>query len=75
MVPIYYVAYRIGAAVTALLFALGNFFLGVYLGRSSVASAYGAAGSIVLILLWVYYCAQIIYFGAQFTRLYAQKGG
>jgi membrane protein len=47
----------------------------LYLGRSSVASAYGAAGSLVIVLLWVYYSAQILFFGAQFTRLYADRFG
>jgi membrane protein len=65
----------VGAFMTALLFNLGKFLLGMYLGRSSVASAYGAAGSLVIILLWVYYSAQILFFGAQFTRVYANRCG
>jgi membrane protein len=64
-----------GALLTALLFNLGKLVLGFYLGRSSVASAYGAAGSVVIVLLWVYYSAQIVFFGAEFTRVYASKRG
>jgi len=60
-----------GAGVTALLFTVGKFLLGWYLGRSSIVSAYGAAGSIVLVLLWVYYSAQILFFGAEITKAYA----
>jgi membrane protein len=63
-----------GAAMTALLFAVGKYLIGVYLGRSS-ASAYGAAGSLVVLLLWVYYAAQILLFGAEFTKVYAFKHG
>jgi membrane protein len=65
----------IGAVITALLFNLGKWLLGLYLGRSSVASAYGAAGSLVIVLLWVYYSAQILFFGAKFTQIYANKFG
>jgi membrane protein len=65
----------IGAAVTALLFAIGKFGIGMYLGKSSVASSYGAAGSIILVLVWVYYSSCILYFGAEFTRAYATRGG
>ncbi len=65
----------IGAIVTASLFTVGNFLLGLYLGKSGPASAYGAAGSLVLILLWTYYCAQIVYFGAEFTHVYAVSRG
>jgi membrane protein len=66
-----------GALVTALLFDLGKFLIGLYLGQSSVASSYGAAGSIVVLLVWVYYSAQIILLGAEFTRVYAEhrRGG
>jgi membrane protein len=60
-----------GAVVTAVLFTLGKYLIGLYLGRASVASAYGAAGSLVVILVWVYYSAQILLFGAEFTRAYA----
>jgi len=65
----------IGGALTAILFTLGKFLLGLYLARSTVSSAYGAAGSLVVILLWVYYSAQIIFFGAEFTQVYARKYG
>jgi membrane protein len=65
----------IGGALTALLFIVGKFALGMYLGRSSVASAYGAAGSLVILLLWVYYSAQIFLFGAEFTQVYANRFG
>jgi membrane protein len=65
----------IGAALTSFLFTLGKFILGFYLGRSSVTSAYGAAGSIVLILIWVYYSSQILFFGAEFTQVYANTYG
>lgn len=65
----------VGGVITALLFNLGKFFLGLYLGRASVASAYGAAGSLVVLLLWVYYSAQIVFFGAKFTQIYANHYG
>jgi membrane protein len=65
----------IGAVVTSLLFAAGKFLLGWYLGRSTTISAYGAAGSIVLVLLWVYYSAQILFFGAEITKVYANRFG
>ncbi|HZF09605.1 MAG TPA: YihY/virulence factor BrkB family protein [Thermoanaerobaculia bacterium] len=65
----------IGSAVTALLFEAGKFLIGLYLGRSSVTSAYGAAGSLVVILLWVYYSSQILFFGAEFTQVYARRYG
>ena len=64
-----------GAIVTTLLFMLGRFLIGLYLARSTVTSTYGAAGSFVLILLWVYYSAQIFLFGAEFTQVYANKYG
>lgn len=65
----------IGAAITALLFTIGKFLLGLYLGRGSFASTYGAAGSLVIILAWVYYSAQILFFGAEFTQVYARRFG
>ena len=64
-----------GAFVTAVLFAAGKFALGLYLGRSTVASVYGAAGSLIVILLWVYYSAIIFLFGAEFTQVYATMWG
>jgi membrane protein len=63
----------VGAFVTALLFNLGKFLIGYYLGRGSMVSIYGAAGSFIILLLWVYYSAQILFFGAEFTRLHARK--
>ncbi len=65
----------VGAAVTALLFTVGKFLIGLYLGTSSTASAYGAAGALVLLLLWVYYSAQILFLGAEFTQVYARQFG
>jgi membrane protein len=61
----------IGAALTALLFLIGKYLIGLYLAHGSVASAYGAAGSLVIILVWVYYASQILLFGAQFTQVMA----
>ena len=61
----------IGAVFTAALFSLGKYALGLYLGNSGVASGFGAAGSLIALLLWVYYSAQIFFFGAEFTRQYA----
>ena len=65
----------IGAAVTALLFSIGKVLIGLYIGRSSVASGFGAAGSLVVLLLWVYYSAQIFLMGAEFTWVYAHRCG
>jgi len=65
----------IGSLVTAFLFSAGKFAIGVYIGNSGIASTYGAAGSVILVLLWVYYSAQILLFGAEFTRAYAYRLG
>ena len=65
----------LGALVTAILFTLGKFAIGVYLGSSRVISTYGAAGSLVIILLWVYYSTQILFLGAEFTQVYACRYG
>jgi membrane protein len=65
----------IGSLVTALLFTAGKFAIGVYIGNSGVASTYGAAGSVVLILIWVYYSAQILLYGAEFTHAFAYRFG
>jgi membrane protein len=65
----------VGAAVTALLFTIGKSLIGLYLGRSTVASVYGAAGSLVVILLWIYYSAQVVFFGAEFTKVYSRRFG
>ncbi len=65
----------IGAAVTALLFAVGKLLIGLYIGRSGVASGFGAAGSFVVLLVWVYYSTQIFLLGAEFTWVYAHEHG
>jgi membrane protein len=65
----------IGASVTALLFTAGKVLIGLYIGHSSFSSTYGAAASLVVILLWVYYSAQILFFGAEFTQVYANTYG
>jgi membrane protein len=65
----------IGAGVTAALFAIGKVLIGLYIGKSTVASAFGAAGSLVVLLVWVYYSSQVFLFGAEFTRLYAEARG
>jgi membrane protein len=65
----------IGAAVTAFLFTVGKSLIGVYLGKSSFNSAYGAAGSMIVLLLWIYYSAQIFLLGAEFTRVFAYEHG
>lgn len=65
----------IGAAVTAFLFAIGKFLIGLYLGKASIASGFGAAGSLVILLLWVYYSAQIFLLGAEFTWVYSNTYG
>lgn len=65
----------LGAAITALLFTIGKSLIGLYLGNSSFSSTYGAAGSLVVILAWVYYSAQILFFGAEFTQVYARRYG
>jgi membrane protein len=64
-----------GGAVTALLFTVGKTVIGIYLGRAGVTSVYGAAGSFVLLLLWVYYSAQILFLGAEFTEVYSRRYG
>jgi membrane protein len=65
----------VGAAITSALFVVGKFAIGLYLGRSSVASTYGAAGSVVVLLVWVYYAAQILFFGAELSHVYAVRHG
>jgi membrane protein len=65
----------IGAAVTALLFTAGKVLIGLYLGHASVGSTFGAAGSLLVFLVWVYYSAQILFFGAEFTQVYARRYG
>jgi membrane protein len=61
--------------MTAILFAIGKWALGLYLGSGSAASAYGPASSLITLLLWVYYSSQILLFGAEFTQVYAGQGG
>ena len=78
MLPDTNVAWRdvwFGAAITALLFSIGKYLIGLYLGTSSVGSAYGAAGSLVVLVLWIYYSAQIMFFGAEVTQVWARKFG
>lgn len=65
----------VGAGVTALLFSVGKFLIGLYLGTAAVGSAYGAAGAFVVLLVWVYYSTQILLFGAELTYIYAQRFG
>jgi membrane protein len=74
-VPIAWRDVWVGAAVTSLLFGIGKFLIGLYLGKSSVASGFGAAGSLVVLLIWVYYSAQIFLLGAEFTSVYAHSRG
>jgi membrane protein len=65
----------VGALVTSTLFHIGKFAIGLYLGKASVGSAFGAAGSLAILLIWVYYSAQIVLLGAEFTRVYANRFG
>jgi membrane protein len=65
----------VGAALTSLLFTAGKFVIGFYIGKSVSASAYGAAGSLVIVVAWIYYSALLLYFGAEFTRVYAKRLG
>jgi membrane protein len=78
ILPAVRIAWRdvvIGAVITALLFSIGKWLIGLYLGNSAVASTYGAAGSVILVLIWVYYSAQIFLLGAEFTKVYAHRYG
>jgi len=65
----------VGAFVTAILFSIGKTLIGLYLGSSAVSTSFGAAGSLVILLLWIYYSAQILFFGAEFTQVYANQLG
>lgn len=65
----------IGACVTALLLAIGKLLIGIYIGKSGMVSGYGAAGSLVVVLLWVYYSAQLFLLGAEFTCVYSHTFG
>jgi membrane protein len=64
-----------GALVTSLLFTLGKLLIGLYLGKSGITTSYGAAASIITILLWIYYSSLILLFGAEFTKAYAESRG
>jgi membrane protein len=64
-----------GAALTSLLFVIGKSLIGWYIGSSAIASTYGAAGSLIVLLLWVYYSAQIFLLGAEFTKVFANRHG
>jgi len=78
ILPAVRIAWRdviVGSVITALLFTIGKMAIGLYLGNSAVASTYGAAGSVILVLIWVYYSAQIFLLGAEFTKIYAHKYG
>lgn len=74
-VPVEWRAALFGGAVTSLLFTIGKFVLAIYLGRASYSSMYGAAASIVVLILWVYYSGQIFFLGAEFTRTFARRDG
>jgi membrane protein len=74
-VPLTWRDVGMGAAMTALLFTAGKFVIGYYIGKSGVASAYGAAASIITLLLWIYYSSLILLFGAEFTKAYAESRG
>jgi membrane protein len=78
ILPSVHIAWKdvlIGSIITAALFSVGKALIGVYLGNSAVASSYGAAGSVILVLVWVYYSAQIFLLGAEFTKVYAHRYG
>jgi membrane protein len=74
-VPVNWSDVTIGALATAAMFTIGKSLIGIYLGRTVVASAYGAAGSLVILLLWIYYSALILFLGAEFTQVYARSRG
>lgn len=76
MLPSTYVAWNdvwYGAAIASFLFSVGKVLIGLYLGKTSLGSAHGAAGSLVILLIWIYYSAQIFYFGAEYSKLTAEK--
>jgi hypothetical protein len=64
-----------GALFTSILFSVGKLAIGLYLGKASVGDTYGAAGSLVVLLVWIYYSAQLVFFGAEFTQVYARHNG
>jgi membrane protein len=63
----------VGALVTAVLFAIGKYLIGLYIGKSAIASDFGAAGTVVVVIVWVYYSSQIFFLGAEFTRAWSLK--
>ena len=65
----------LGATVTSLLFTIGKLLIGLYLGKASFASSYGAAASVVVLIVWVYYSGQIFFLGAEFTKIFANRYG
>jgi membrane protein len=65
----------VGAAATAILFSIGKYLIGLYLGQAAVGSTYGAAGALIVLLMWIYYSTQIVLLGAEMTFLYAQRYG
>jgi membrane protein len=65
----------LGAVLTAILFTIGKLLIGLYLGKAAIGSAYGAAGSLVVLLVWIYYSAQIVFFGAEMTHVFARHHG
>ena len=78
MLPTARIAWRdvwLGSLVTAILFSIGKSLIGLYIGKSAVASSYGAAGTLVVVIVWVYYSAQIFFYGAEFTREFARRSG
>ena len=66
---------RVGAVITALLFTLGKYLIGLYIGNSSYSSTYGAAASMIVLFVWIYYSGLILFFGAEFTQVYRSKFG
>lgn len=78
VIPDAYIRWRdvwIGAIVTMVLFSIGKYLIGLYLGNTSFSSSYGAAGSLVVVLIWVYFSSQIVLFGAEFTKVYSRMSG
>jgi membrane protein len=73
--PIAWRDVAVGSVVTAILFTIGKSLIGLYIGSSSVASSYGAAGALLIVLLWVYYSVQIFLLGAEYMRAYAETHG
>jgi membrane protein len=73
--PIAWRDVAVGSVATAILFTIGKSLIGLYIGSSGVASSYGAAGALLILLLWVYYSAQIFLLGAEYTRAYAETHG